>query len=596
MKAQLIKSSPGVGKTTAVAEAVHRRGVNTRIVTGSLRLARELAAEHGYVLVEGRHPGNCHRHDVVEALAQSGHSVEDLACGRSDKPRCPIRNDCAYWRQFEQAGPRVAAAEQLFNRNFLAGGRLLVVDDADLMRALVERIYISREDLVRAYKLLRGKRRTGLRRLLAILSHAALEVPCREDGGPVRLIGGHAWDQLARTARRYGFDIVTLIEALPKQTRLPKPTADEQGLVSRESVERAPPATLDTLFATLQDELGSFKAGDDFNSRLRLSLDGIEVWNLKHHVRSRIGEALLSQLDLLLLDATPVTTLVHHLTRDHERLPDIDVAIRKPQNVKVVQYAATTNGHTVLSNANKALQVRAEINSERLSLPLPPEKEGVICFRGMRAGLVSDGFAEEQVVTFGSVRGTNALADVERLHLVGRPMPSLQDLFFLAQVLHTNEPPVSGRMVLSPRVFGGQGYEVDVVDCIDPRVAELLRAAREDEMEQSIQRARIFTLEQPALLSKCIGSTRQQLRVVLHTSHPVPGLHVDELITNSESSQLNDRRREDAERRIRSAVLQLQKRCAPITTSGVAQLAGASRRTVAGYLRTGEHTLKSVPL
>jgi hypothetical protein len=188
-RALLIKSSPGAGKTAAVAAAVHERRVSARIVTGSLRLARELAMTHGYALVEGRHPGNCQRHDVVQALGQAGHEVEALACGRSDKPRCPFRHDCAYWRQFEQDGPRVGAAEQLFNRNFLAGGRLAVVDDADLMRALVERVFLSKEDLGRAYRLLRGSRRALQRRLLVILGHAILDAPCRDDGGSVRLSG-----------------------------------------------------------------------------------------------------------------------------------------------------------------------------------------------------------------------------------------------------------------------------------------------------------------------------------------------------------------------------------------------------------------------
>ena len=97
MRALLIKSSPGAGKTTAVANAITRWRTSARIVTGSLRLARELAVEHGYALVEGRHPGNCHRHDVVQALGAAGHVVEALGCGRQDSPRCPFRNQCAYF-------------------------------------------------------------------------------------------------------------------------------------------------------------------------------------------------------------------------------------------------------------------------------------------------------------------------------------------------------------------------------------------------------------------------------------------------------------------------------------------------------------------
>src|SRR5688500_5856752 len=102
MRAQPIKSSPGAGKTTAVADAIRQFTASARIVTGSLRLARELAVEHGYALVQGRNPGNCQRHDVVEALGSAGHKVDALACGKPGEPRCPYRAACPYWMQFEQ--------------------------------------------------------------------------------------------------------------------------------------------------------------------------------------------------------------------------------------------------------------------------------------------------------------------------------------------------------------------------------------------------------------------------------------------------------------------------------------------------------------
>jgi len=125
-KALLVKSSPGTGKTRAVAAAVREAGVSARIVTANLRLARELASEHGYTLIEGRNEHNCRRFDVVAALGEGGFEVEALACGTREKPRCPLRSACPYWDQFQAAGPRVGATEQLFNRNFLAGASLTV--------------------------------------------------------------------------------------------------------------------------------------------------------------------------------------------------------------------------------------------------------------------------------------------------------------------------------------------------------------------------------------------------------------------------------------------------------------------------------------
>jgi hypothetical protein len=311
--------------------------------------------------------------------------------------------------------------------------------------------------------------------VLTVLGHAALDVPASEAGVSISLMGASVWDHLARTARLYGHRIEDLVGALPKRVTLQKPQPNEQGVLTSQAVDEVPPANLHILVAVLREELPAFLSGEEFNSRLRLSQDGIEVWCLKNHIHTRSGEPLLPQMDLLLLDATPVPTLVDHLTRDHERLPDIEVRVQMPENMRVVQYASTTNGHIVLSNPEKARQVQSEVAAERMRFPADPEKEGAACFRRMRQSLITDGFLESQVVTFGSVRGTNALTAVERLHLVGRPMPPGDDLVYLAQVLHPGGPPISDRMVLTPRKFGAQNYEVDVADYSDERVAELLR-------------------------------------------------------------------------------------------------------------------------
>jgi len=498
-----------------------------------------------------------------------------------------------YWQQFEAAGTRVGAAEQLFNRNFLAGGTLAVVDDADLSRSLVERFVFTAEELAHAHKLLKGKRREPLRRALRVLTQAVLlaQEPERRS---TKTTGAAAWDLLARSAHLCGEEVGRIIDALPASPSLPEPETGVDEVLTRERVEAVPPAKLLSLILTLREELPTFLAGEDFNSRLRLSAAGLEVWRLREHVQDRHGLPLLPDMDLLVLDATPVAALVDYLTRDHARLPDVEARVRLPENVRVVQYATATNGHAVLREEDKTQAVLAEIAAERLKHPAAPAKEGAVCFRATKKILAEAGFPESQVVPFGSVRGTNSLGDVERLHLVGRPMPPGDELVFLAQVLYFGESPVSEGMVLSRRAYGGQPYEVDVVDFADARVAALLRAEREDEMEQAIHRARIFAVDQPQLrlLSADEPEKRRAVRVVLHTSQPVPGLRVDELILSNPATSVNEKRHDNAEHRIRAAVLRLEEMCEEVTTVKVAKLARASRRTVAEYLRTRDHTPK----
>jgi hypothetical protein len=106
-----------------------------------------------------------------------------------------------------------------------------------------------------------------------------------------------------------------------------------------------------------------------------------------------------------------------------------------------------------------------------------PIEEAVVVFKRRRAPFIETGFAQSQVLSFGSLRGTNALSSVRRLHVVGRPMPPGDDLVFLAQVIHHDASPISGQITLVSRSYGGQRAAIDVVDFADTRVAELNQTA-----------------------------------------------------------------------------------------------------------------------
>ncbi len=220
MRAQLIETSPGTGKTRAVAEAVRQTGIDARIFAGNLALAREMAQAGGYNLIEGRNACNCERFEVVRALGEGGFEVEALACGSVSEPRCPARATCPYWRQFEAPGPRVGTAEQLFNRNFLAGGTVAVVDDADLGRTLIERFAFTSDEIVKAHRVLDGKQRDPLRRLLRVLTQALMLQQERTDSWR-SIDGAVVWDRLARAALLCGETIEAVVQRLPRVSSLP---------------------------------------------------------------------------------------------------------------------------------------------------------------------------------------------------------------------------------------------------------------------------------------------------------------------------------------------------------------------------------------
>jgi hypothetical protein len=171
-RALLISAAPGAGKSTAVAKSIRKHRIEARIVVGTKALAQELAEDHLYNLIVGRNHINCDRYDVVKRLGESGHRVEALACGTPFEPRCPFFRSCRYFAQFHAVGPRVAATEQLFNPTFLAGGELVVVDDAELPRALIERWTVTGAVLERAVSQLSERGDPALLSLLPILQHA----------------------------------------------------------------------------------------------------------------------------------------------------------------------------------------------------------------------------------------------------------------------------------------------------------------------------------------------------------------------------------------------------------------------------------------
>ena len=317
-KSLVISTSPGSGKTTAVAQTLRDSGRTARILVGTKNLAAELAAEHGYTLIEGRNRENCERFDVVEALRDGGHKIGKLACGTPSKPLCPNRGDCPYWAQYQSFGTWVATAELLFNPRYLQDGDVVVVDGADLSRSLVKRFYLAPDAIDRALEQLKGKRWLEVRQILTVVAHALVDAPRYENGpGGPALLGPAVWDHLVSTGCRYGADLPTLIGALPEALKLPNPKAKGAGGLTVEDVKAPPPVAVLRLLEALIEELASFQTGEDLNSRIRLSTVGIDIWKLRDRPEKDAKGNDPAHLPLLVLDATPVEVLVEHLTQRH---------------------------------------------------------------------------------------------------------------------------------------------------------------------------------------------------------------------------------------------------------------------------------------
>ncbi len=589
-EALLVRAAPGTAKTHSTAGALKDSRAHARIVVGTMRLAQDLADEFGYAAIQGRNEQNCGRFDVVQALAAGGHPIEELACGTKKQPRCPMRDRCLYLRQFDGIGTRVAASEQLYNPRFLAGGSVVVADDADLVRSSIERHQITVPSLERAVRGLARRRRKQARSVLALVARALLTVQL--DDVKLPLLGARVWDEFVKDSRRYNHDFCAAVASLPKNGTLPPPGKSQKDVLNVGDVEEAVPATMGALLDVLSEELPRFLCGDDFNSQLKIDHDGLHVSRLRQPAVNKQQQVVIAEMPFVILEATPVEALVDHVTVTHARLPDVSVDVELPANVTVVQHAGSSGGRTVLKQPQRAADVLAEVAAEREHYPISSsEKEAAICFGFLRGAVENVGIAAEQILTFGAVRGLNRLASVERLQVIGRPMAPMDELLYLAQVIHHDEPAVSSQIVVEPRRYGGQRFEVDVVDFEDGRAAALVKATRDDELVQVIHRARLYDLlPQQHLFER----GRESVRLVLHTGHPIPGLRVDELHVTALRRDVNEERENDAEDRIRTAIERLQRDGKEAGVNAIAKAARADKRTVGKALGKPVDTLRKI--
>src|SRR5690606_6689536 len=125
-------------------------------------------------------------------------------------------------------------------------------------------------------------------------------------------------------------------------------------------------------------------AGEDFNSHLKLTTKGLTVAQVRRHAKDHHGQQPVASMPMLILDATPVESLVAHVTSLHQRLQDVEVLVTLPGNVTVVQYAGRGNGHTALRSDLGLSAVVREIEQERARFPVAaPEQEGAIAYKNV---------------------------------------------------------------------------------------------------------------------------------------------------------------------------------------------------------------------
>lgn len=612
---KVIAAPAGVGKTTAAIRAAIANRVVARIGVATKAKAEEIADAYPdrVQAVQARNTDNCSNFDTVEAARRKGHDVAELIC-----KTCPFLSDCRdqpgrYYNQFKKTGTLVGASEMLFSGAFLRHGEVVIADDADLGRVMVDTRTIGARDALQLAQVVPAG---PLRELLTVIQRAVDHEQARAgDRFMPPQIGPAAWDALARAAggaRR----LLALIEACPSaQDLLPAPSGPH---LTADDIDAAPPAVLARLIEILRRERAAFARGTDFNSGLSLHRGGLELRSLRPPLwNEKEDKPVLKDKAVLILDATPLMPLVDHLSDGLHLEPVYAPTVTLPANVAVTQIADRFHGKTSVNRA----QTREDGSERRpgrdallaslaaARADYPGDREAALCAKSLKEDVVAAGIPEERVLTFYGNRGLNSIEDADVVHLLGRPQAPDWTALQLAHVLHQQEAPIIGHLTLTPTTYAGyrapdgHGRAVTVLDFVDPRVSAVFRQHREAEIVQSIHRARLFRVGDAQIglfepeergIARHAGE-RRRVRVVIHSAHPIPGLRVDDLVYDQEPRQtVNEERAAAAAERIIGARNELIAEGIQPTVNAIARAAGADKRTVSRVLGGGEDLFRPV--
>jgi hypothetical protein len=254
-----------------------------------------------------------------------------------------------------------------------------------------------------------------------------------------------------------------------------------------------PPGYLATLLRVLDREQRKRLAGQRFTSR-------IEVRNGALFLYLRLGH-LIEQLacpdqSKIILDGTANRQLLEAI------FPHTPIRVEQPQlpgASRVIQVIGQDWAKTTLQGQRLERwydAIAARIRPERPTLVVTTlEWEAEVCEalrqRGHAAPLVQMGH-------YGGLRGSNAYKGFDVL-LAQVYNPNIEQIIRTARALFADDPtPLDERVVLEERTLtdaSGASWRIKVPTAADPRIAALLHAHREAEMEQAALRGR--PLEHP---------------------------------------------------------------------------------------------------
>ena len=548
----LLSPLPGTGKSTVLSQVLNRyhRNRSPRRYSAYFIPRHDLAENSDrktWAFLSGRTHADSETGQTPCAYPERQKEIVRLRIpGQVGCEHCPQQAICKeaqqlndlelpyYWGQFQQPGKvRVYPAQHFLTPSLWGSPAAVVLDDCDLKSLMLETFALSQSFL--GYALHWAEQHlshayTKAQPLLFVLYEVLRTAPAGQvfhwDG--VQLIS-----LLEKTAQEHQ---LALEQVLRDASEAEEPDPFEENTLL-DGPKAVPVRFLEPLLEILQHEWKEYQLQKPYNRRLRLerSAPGQEA-GFRLTLRRELPIAALANSLLILSDASLTLEEARRLYPER-RWIEVKPNLRMPAAAQIIQFTDYNYGKIHLATPKerfKALQKIGELVNQHRG-----KKIGLISHQSFTSA-VRHHFPHIQVGHYYGQRGSNEFADVDVLICFGTPNPNPGELERQAEALYWDQEVINPQTLLEPRVFeqsGGQVLQTRVRAYRDPRLHEMHRAKREEELLQAIFRARPLSLDPQYRKNLQLGldfgdenarihQPRQEVIIYVFSSLPLEGLTV----------------------------------------------------------------------
>lgn len=543
----LLNSLPGSGKSYLLTDVLnrHHRSLNPRRYSIYFVPRHDLAQDNKerqhWASMRGR--TSPHQGQTPCAFPERQLELSRLHIpGQVGCDHCPLKKACEehqhpgqdqpyYLGQFKQkAKVRTYPAQHFFTPSLWGSPTAVVLDDCDLRSLMLEERQLKQSSL--GYALHWATNHpdhfySKAQPLLFLLNELLRQAPAGE------AFTWHGPDLLSQLSTLAESHKLTLDQVLAdaRQAEEPDPLYQrtlDQGLVP------VPPRFLAPLLSVLEYEYQQYRQGLIYNRRLRLerTTPGQEPM-LRLTLRRDLPLQALDKSLLILADASLSLEEARVLFPNRQWI-EINPPLRMPERVNILQDISANYGKVHLSRPGekeRALEKIAQVVDLH-----PGETIGLITHKSF-ASHVRQRFPQIKVGHYYGQRGSNEFIDCAVFIAFGTPNPNPDDLERQAAALYWDDKPLWPQTMLLPKTFrqkDGNLLMTRVRSYADPRLQQLLRSKRDEEMLQAIFRARPLSLDpsSPLQLELNYGDNhlslekRPSLNLYIFSSTPFEGFEV----------------------------------------------------------------------